>query len=75
MFRTITTEVDVDICLDEFPVDEIIDYLEDSGYNVYGRGTDDGDALAALADAKVYHPEKFDKMFADYIFEKLGRII
>jgi hypothetical protein len=69
-----TVCADVEVSLDEWQEKEIIDYMEDIGYTLVKSPEDDA-WLTRLADAKVYHPEQFDKMFSEYIHQKLGRIV
>jgi hypothetical protein len=65
---------DVEINLDEWEEKEIIEYMEDLGY-VLTKTPEDSFMLEKLADAKVYHPENFDKLFSEYIYKTIGRIV
>jgi len=72
----ITTDVDVEVNLEDFDEKEIIEYLNECGYEVFKKlgGTTEED-LSALADAKIRNSPEFDRMFADYVYNKLGRVI
>ena len=70
-----TVSADVEVSLDEWTEKELCDYLEDLGYTVT-KTPEDTDWLTRLADAKFYHhPEQFDKLFSEYVYQKLGRIV
>jgi len=69
-----TISADVEVCLDEWTEEELIEYLDSLGYTL--ATPEDIDWLAQLADAKFYnHPEKFDELFSEYVYQKLGRVV
>jgi hypothetical protein len=69
-----TVCADVEVSLDEWSEAELVEYLTDLGYEVT-KTPENTDWLMRLADAKQYHPEKFDKLFSEYVWKELGRIV
>lgn len=70
----VNTEVFVEAA--EFTDDELIEELETRGYNVTGDDeTDSTGLLDKLYNLKRANDPKFDKVFADYIYAKLGRVL
>lgn len=84
MYRTITTTVDVDVDLDEFDIEDIIEYLEENGYSVEGNASDEGisvsDKLAEVTDKLnvIYQKQRtnqdFSKELESLIYSVIGRI-
>lgn len=67
----------IEIELYDIETVELQEELERRGYSV-SRGrdlpTDDESVqLQDLYEAKLYHPEKFDQLFSDYIWRVLGK--
>lgn len=70
----VVTEVEAEVSLDEFDEADIVKYMEDLGYTMT-KTPEDSFQLHKLADAKMYHPQSFDNVFAEYIYNTIGRII
>lgn len=68
-------EVEAEVWLDSWDNEELIEYLEAQGY-VLTKTPEEITWLSMLADAKQYRtPEEFDKMFSEYVYNTLGRVV
>lgn len=64
----ITAEVEIDL----YEIDEetLLEHIEERGISPFS----DSQQLAALYEAKRYHPEKFDEMFSNVVYNVLGKV-
>jgi hypothetical protein len=70
----ISIDVEAEVWLDQFEEKDIVKYLEDEGYTMT-KTPEDSFQLRRLAELKRNQPEKFDRAFADYIYETVGMIL
>lgn len=70
----INIDVEAEVWLDQFEEKDIVKYLEDEGYTIT-QTPEDSFQLRRLAELKRSQPEKFDRAFADYIYETVGIIL
>jgi hypothetical protein len=75
MRYTTEVEVEVEVDLDEMPIEEVIEYLTDKGYRILSQGEPTKNQLNDLVDAKIRNSPDFDKLFSEYVYDTLGRII
>lgn len=77
VYRTITTEVDVDIDLDEFDDDQLLDELESRGLAMNSRFVD-GDQMRELLE-QVWLKRRTNKDYQheldDLIYFGIGKIL
>jgi hypothetical protein len=73
-YKTFYTDAEVEVSLDEWSEQEIVDHMTDLGYTIT-KTPDDVHQLNKLADAKQYNFGNFDKIFADYVYNTIGRIL
>lgn len=78
----VTTEVDVD--LDDLDIDDLIEYLEEQGYEVYSDGSFNDNPTRETSEARqllttIYHKRRcniaVEKELDRLIYVVLGRII
>lgn len=79
MANCVTVEVDVD--LDDFNIDDLIEYVRDKGYKVFGDGEGDGN-YRKIDDSRYNGTAKFvcryindnegDSLLKDVLYEYLG---
>jgi hypothetical protein len=74
MQYTTEVEVEVEVDLDEMPIEEVIEYLADKGYKVVPHSGVKS-SLNDLVDAKIRNSPDFDKLFSEYVYDTLGRIV
>lgn len=70
MYATKTIEVDID--MDDFGTDDLIEELENRG--VYIAPDGDG-SIYELYELKRFNSPMFEKTFADFVYDKIGRIL
>ena len=77
VYRTITTEVDVDIDLDEFDDDQLLDELESRGLDMNSRFVD-GDQMREILE-KIWLKRRTNKDYQreldDLIYFGIGKIL
>lgn len=77
VYRTITTEVDVDIYLDEFDDDQLLDELESRGLDMNSRFVD-GDQMREILE-KIWIKRRTNKDYQreldDLIYFGIGKIL
>jgi hypothetical protein len=77
VYRTITTEVDVDIDLDEFDDDQLLDELESRGLDMNSRFVD-GDQMREILE-KIWIKRRTNKDYQreldDLIYFGIGKIL
>ena len=71
---SISGEAEYTCYLDEFSEKEICAYMEDLGYT-FTKTPEQQSDLEHLADTKKYQPDKFDRVFADFIYRETGKIL
>lgn len=77
VYRTITTEVDVDIDLDEFDDDQLLDELESRGLDMNSRFVD-GDQMRELLEQiwlKRRTNKDYQRELDDLIYFGIGKIL
>lgn len=76
MSRGITARktIEVDIDLEDFDTDDLIDELENRGIDVYDPDYPNS-IITELYELKRANDPRFDKVFGDYIYDKIGRIL
>jgi hypothetical protein len=76
-YVTRTVDVEIELDLDDFDLEDIIEHLEHCDYTVIE--TDDivstKEEIQHLCDAYMYDRPNFDKKISDFFYEKLGRIV
>ena len=75
--RTIckTIDVDVEFEIEDIDTDDLIDELESRGLIVGDEKIADDQDLLALYELRRCNDIRFDEEFAEYIYERLGRIL
>ena len=77
VYRTITTEVDIDIDLDEFDDDQLLDELESRGLDMNSRFVD-GDQMREILE-KIWIKRRTNKDYQreldDLIYFGIGKIL
>jgi hypothetical protein len=70
-------EREFEVDLDDFPLDEIVQFLRDAGYIIVDPDDTDTEEeiLQNLYYYKVYRPEEFDAEFARVIDVNLGKVV
>ena len=73
-YKTITTEVDVDVDLSDFDTDDLVDELSERG--VQGMSVEDDETLTKiwLHDREGRKEEAYELM-RWYVLEKLGKVV
>jgi hypothetical protein len=73
-YKTITTEVDVDVDLSDFDTDDLVDELSERG--VQGMSIDDDETLTKIwqHDREGRKEEAYELM-RWYVLEKLGKVV
>lgn len=77
-YKTISTHVEVDVNLDDFDDDDLIDILEDRGYTVVNAvPSPDFDLLGFI---KLLHQQRrtdqdYQKTLDDLIYHTIGKIL
>lgn len=77
VYRTITTEVDVDIDLDEFDDDQLLDELESRGLDMNSRFVD-GDQMREILERiwiKRRTNKDYQRELDDLIYFGIGKIL
>ena len=77
VYRTITTEVDVDIYLDEFDDDQLLDELESRGLDMNSRFVDGDQMREILEQIWIKRRTNLDyqKELDDLIYFGIGKIL
>ena len=74
----IEVETEVWVDLDTFETDELIEEIECRGYTVINDGTDPhlpDNPLHRLYELKRVNDPSFDKEFADFIYNTIGKVL
>lgn len=67
--------INIDISLDEFNDQELIEALRSRGYLVGDAVQELAQGFERLIDCRRYQPEQFDRMFADLAYQHNGKIL
>lgn len=74
-YKTISTYVDVDVDLEEFDTDDLIEELESRGHMVSDdNGSDHNEILVKIWELKRMG-KPFDRELDDLIYKVLGKVI
>jgi len=67
----------IEVSLDEFDTDEIIEHLENNGFKVIDEDADDADAelLRIWAALRLNQNEEALRLMAVYVCDKLGKVL
>ena len=76
-YRTISTSVDVDVDLDDFEDDDLIDILEERGYFIDGPAVSGSDTTELV---KLLHQQRrtgqdYERTLDDLIYQMIGKIV
>lgn len=77
MYKTVYTEVEVDVDLSEFDTDDLIDELESRGLDYNSNGVD-GDEMRAVLEQvwrKRRNGEDYQRELDNLIWGVLGRVV
>lgn len=77
MKRTVSVNrmVDVDIEISDIDTDDLIDELESRGIFMFESDHQIKTDICVLFELKRTNDIRFEKAFADYIYENIGRIL
>jgi hypothetical protein len=73
MYKTIYTEVEVDVNLSDFETDDLIEELESRG-ELPGFNADTDEMLNQIYQLRRLGKD-YDKLLDQYLYQKLGRVI
>jgi hypothetical protein len=76
IYKTITTEVEVDVHLSDFDTDDLVEELEGRGREAMSLSFDDNETLTKiwLHDREGRKEEAYELM-RWYVLEKLGKVV
>ena len=71
MYKTITTEVDVDVDLGDFETDDLVEELESRDHDFSGSG----DGLLEQIWIRRRNGQNYDYLLDQMIYSRLGKIV